>query len=168
MEILFPKVLIRKEDIMKKMYKKGLAWLLAFGLLSGILVGCQNKTEEKQKNLSQEPQSEQTGISGENQASDQSTGESKAMGRYGETEIALPEEVENQSLIQFIRGKDGMIELYTADREESSGTVINAFRYLYQNESWQQDIEWAGNAVLKEYGLDLMYVGYGQDGQYRQ
>ena len=76
MEILFPKVLIRKEDIMKKMYKKGLAWLLAFGLLSGILVGCQNKTEEKQKNLSQEPQSEQTGISGENQASDQSTGES--------------------------------------------------------------------------------------------
>ena len=166
MEILFPKVLIRKEDIMKKMYKKGLAWLLAFGLLSGILVGCQNKTEEKQKNLLQEPQSEQTGISGENQASDQSTGESKAMGRYGETEIALPEEVENQSLIQFIRGKDGMIELYTADREESSGTVINAFRYLYQNESWQQDIEWAGNAVLKEYGLDLMYVGYGQDGQY--
>ena len=87
------------------------------------------------------------------------------MGRYGETEVELPQEAESQSLIQFLKGEEGNLELYTAVRD-SSGNVEEAFRYRHLEGSWQRDEGWPGSQVMGDRNLDLMGVYYGQDGNY--
>lgn len=88
-----------------------------------------------------------------------------AMGRFTETEMELPEEAASQSLLGFLRGQGGNLELYTAQRD-SEGINGDAFRYEYLDGQWQQDQGWTGGQVMKDRDLDPMAVFYGKDGNY--
>ncbi len=157
---------------MRRLFGKPMAWLLMAALLVGMTGGCQKNAGPEgdggfrtESGSSREPGSQ----SGQEQKTEgagdqgQASGGPVAMGRYKETEIALPEEMGTQSLIRFLRGASGNLEMYTVQRD-SSGSVAEAFAYVYKDGSWEKQAEWAGTQVLKEWNLDLAYVDYGQDG----
>ncbi len=89
-----------------------------------------------------------------------------AMGRYGETEIELPQEMENHMKCGFMKGESGSLELFTKEGDYYSDGISDAFHYVYQDGIWEKDENWAGNDALKEKGIDLMEAAYGQDGSY--
>ena len=137
------------------------AWGLAICLTVSAIGGCAKKTGPSEDSMGGESQTEaRSPVSGQNET------EPGAMGRYGETKVQLPQSIEEQSFIQFIRGKEGGMELYTADRVPDTGAVLEAYRYVYQDGSWQQDQGWAGNQALKDLEIDLMHVAFGMDGNY--
>ena len=100
--------------------KRAAAWLLAAGLVLGLLGGCRKgEVREETGSLSAEGSTQAETLA-------QDKGELKAMGRYRETEVELPEEIKDQSYIRFMRGEGGNLELYTADREMPSGKLLEA------------------------------------------
>lgn len=142
-------------------YRKHIAGTLIAALAAGLLVSCgqpskSGGTEEKPDIPVLDPTVSGTGADQE---------EPMAMGRYRETEMKLPEELEGGSLIRFLKGENGILELYTAQRE-FSGKAAQSFRYQYMDGSWERDEDWPGDGVMKERNLDLMNVFYGQDGRY--
>ncbi len=140
--------------------KRAAACFLAAGLVLGLLGGCRKgEVREETGSLPAEGSTQ-----AETPAQDK--GELKAMGRYRETEVGLPEEIKDQSYIRFMRGEGGNLELYTADREMPSGKLLEAFRYVCRGGNWERDEGWAGNGLAKDMGLDLSYVDYGGDGKY--
>ena len=150
-----------------KSYKKHMAKFLITALAAGLLAGCGKSSGTAGGELSgTEGTTAQTDIPAlppeESGGDSQRTG---AAGRYRETEVELPQEVQSQSLIRFLRGEGGILELYTAQRD-SEGKNTDTFRYQYLEGQWQPDSGWKGNEVMKEKGLDLMGVFYGKDGNY--
>ena len=142
---------------MRKIYGKITAWILAAGLAVGLLSGCQkrevNKIQESTASI---------GVNGQGPISGHEPENSGALGRYGETQMELPEEIKEQSLCQFIRGTGGDLELFTMNRD-SSGTVTKVFHYRYQNGAWEKEENWQGEQILKDRSLDLSLVTYGMD-----
>ncbi len=152
--------------------KRHMATILAAALAAGLLGGCQKPSGSGAESVSRQEGNGREGGSGEDSGSgeasgsqNQGSGRQDAMGRYGETEVELPQEAESQSLIQFLKGEEGNLELYTAVRD-SSGNVEEAFRYRHLEGSWQRDEGWPGSQVMGDRNLDLMGVYYGQDGNY--
>lgn len=157
-----------KGTMMIKIHKKGMAWLLMAGLVLGSLGGCQKKAggtiEDTGKTKAQ------AGESGPGDGStvlpSEEAKEPGAMGRYGETEIELPQEMENHMKCGFMKGESGSLELFTKEGDYYSDGISDAFHYVYQDGIWEKDENWAGNDALKEKGIDLMEAAYGQDGSY--
>lgn len=163
-------------------YKKTVAKILAVVLAAGMLCGCHGGGAGTGLGAGTNPGAEGSAAAGARTGEDALSGEGNAsseqdvlngeegrgeaaMGRYRETEIALPSEVQEQSLLWFGWGKDDLLELYTA-RREPSGAVTDTFRYIFRDAVWECDREWAGNALFKEHGLDAEIVIYGGDGRY--
>jgi len=140
------------------------AWLLAVVLMTSALGGCQKKAGASGENTGGQNGTGQSQTSGQSQLPGQKGTAPEAMGRYGETEVGLPEGVSEQGFIQFTRGENGNMELYTVDRDEATGNVLDVFRYVCQDGDWQQDENWEGSQILKDRGIDLNYVAYGMDG----
>lgn len=144
--------------------KKQIAWIIIGGLLLGTLGGCQKKTTGNIcETTAQEENKQEESKQGETKAPPREPG---AMGRYEETVVELPQEMENQMVCWFGKGKDGKMELHTREGDYYSEGGSEAFRYVYQDEVWTKDENWAGNAVFKENGIDPMFVTYGQNGIY--
>ena len=148
---------------MIKIHRGKTAWILAAGLLLGSLGGCQKKAadtiEETRTQAGESMQGSETWPSEESK-------EPGAMGRYAETEVELPGELENHMNCGFMKGESGNPELFTKEGDYYSEDISDAFHYVYQNGVWEKDEGWAGNSALKEKGIDLMAVTYGQDGNY--
>lgn len=142
---------------MRKAYGKMTAWILAAGLAVGLLSGCQKREENK---IGESTAS--IGVTGQGPISGHEPESPGALGRYGETEVELPEEIKEQSLCQFTRGTGGELELFTMNREPS-GTVTEVFHYVYHNGTWEREEDWQGEQILKDNGLDLSLVTYGMD-----
>lgn len=141
------------------MGKKITAWLLAAGLILGTLGGCQkNGVQTGKDSMEKNPAQTESSASGQ--------GESTAKGRYRETEVDLPGEAKGQSFIQLMKGEEGNLELYTAQRAPDSGLILDAFRYVCRDGSWEQDADWEVNQTLKDLGIDLWYITYGGDHRY--
>lgn len=153
---------------MIKIHKKGMAWLLIAGLVLGSLSGCQKKAGDTIEDIGEtKAQAGESGPGGGSTAQlPEETGEPGAMGRYGETEIELPQEMQNHMKCGFMKGESGSLELFTKEGDYYSEEISDTFRYVYQDGSWEKDEDWAGNSALKEKGIDLMGVAYGQDGSY--
>lgn len=88
-----------------------------------------------------------------------------AMGRYKETEIALPEDVKDNMLYSFMRGTDGNMELYSGVLSEE-GIISEVCRHIYKEGMWTKDESWWGNALLDDNDLNLHSIAYGLDGNY--
>lgn len=154
----------------RKSYKRSLAWILVLALLAGLTAGCQKKPETG-KDLAgtegdaQDPFGRQSPgqKSGDWESPGQGSQGPVAMGRYRETEIDLPQEMDDQCLVRFTRGASGNLELYTI-RRDPSGRMLEAFAYEYQDGHWERLADWPGARVLKERDLYLDYVEQGQDG----
>ena len=83
------------------------AWGLAICLTVSAIGGCAKKTGPSEDSMGGESQTEaRSPVSGQNET------EPGAMGRYGETKVQLPQSIEEQSFIQFIRGKDGAVDVF--------------------------------------------------------
>ena len=149
---------------MIKIYRKKVAWMLMAGLLLGSLSGCQKKETGSIKGTAVQERESRPGR--DTTMSAQEPEESKAMGRYSETEIELPEEIENHMKCGFFRGESGNLELYTKEGDYYSEAISDTFRYIYQDGVWERDEAWAGNDALKEKGIDLMYITWGMDKAY--
>ena len=150
---------------MTKTCRTYMAKILIAVLTAGLLGGCQRppKGEGESPASSERPVSDTAGTG---DTPDLKQGkEPAAMGRYRETELELPEGTESQSLICFISGEGGRMELYTAAKGGSEKSS-DVFRYRYEEETWKRDEDWAGAGALRDRGLDLMNVVYGQDGNY--
>ena len=165
---------------MKKSYrtscKKSLAWLLALTLLAGLTAGCQKQPETgktpvgTEGGAAQDPSGQQS--PGQQSGDSENPGQASqgqasqgpaAMGRYRETEIDLPQELDDQCLVRFTRGVSGNLELYTI-RQDASGGMEEAFAYEYRDGHWERLADWPGVRVLKERNLYLDYVEQGRDG----
>ena len=151
--------------------RRGLAWILAAGLMAGALGGCQKK-DGGAGGMSGETQQvgQITDSQGSSASADQSAGreekEPGAVGRYNETQVSLPKSVEEQAYVGFLKGEGGNLELYTVKRDETTMKVVDAFRYLCLDGVWQCDEDWEGNGILKEKGIQFANVAYGLDGKY--
>ncbi len=145
--------------------KRGLAWILVGGLMASMLGGCQKSGADGETSgrAEQDGQGSGTEVS---QAPGDEKSKPDAMGRYGEVQVQLPEKVEDQSYVGFLRGEGGNMELYTVERDGDAVKVTNAFRYIYREGAWQCDESWEGNGILKDKGIDLANVAYGPDGKY--
>ncbi len=148
-------------------FGKHMARLLITVVAAWALGGCQKPSGSSEGPGSRPVEDTGAGSSQEESGGLENQGGDRqgAMGRYGETEVELPQETEDQSLVQFLRGEEGGLELYTAVRD-SSGNTAEAFRYRYVGDAWQRDEDWAGGRALADRGLDIMGVFYGQDGNY--
>lgn len=88
----------------------------------------------------------------------------KAMGRYTESEIPLPEGISHSSIINFQNGKDGNPVLFT--KEEKDGKADFSAYLLTDGFAWEkQECRW-----LDELGLDYEHssigLTYGEDGRW--
>lgn len=146
--------------------RRGLAWILIGGLAAGGLGGCQKGGTGNDPSGQTEDSMDSRGGSEINTAPGQKEIENGAMGRYGETQVLLPESVEEQAYVGFLKGEGGNMELYTVKRDEDSLEIVDAFRYICRDGVWQWDEGWEGNRILKEEGLDFANVAYGLDGKY--
>lgn len=145
----------------KNRLMRGAAWGLAICLIMSAFGGCRKKTGPSEDGTGGESQTQvRSPIYGQNET------QIGAMGRYGETKVQLPQNIEEQSFIQFIRGKNDRMELYTAERVPDTGTVLETFRYVYEDGSWQQDQDWAGNQAMKDLEISLTDIVFGMDGNY--
>ncbi len=151
--------------------RRGLAWILAAGLMAGALGGCQKKDGEAGGMSGETQQVGQiTDSQGSSASADQRAGreekEPGAVGRYKETQISLPKSVEEQAYVGFLKGQGGNLELYTVKKDETTMKVVDAFRYICLDGVWQCDEDWEGNGILKENGIQFANVAYGLDGKY--
>ena len=123
--------------------KRGLAWILVGGLMASMLGGCQKSGADGETSgrAEQDGQGSGTEVS---QAPGDEKSKPDAMGRYGEVQVQLPEKVEDQSYVGFLRGEGGNMELYTVERDGDAVKVTNAFRYIYREGAWQCDESWEG------------------------
>ncbi len=149
--------------------KKSLTWILIAALTAGVLGGCQKGGAGKEPagetgRDGQSPSGQASGAEA-GPAPGKENGEPGAMGRYGEVRIQLPESVDEQAYIGFLKGEGGNMELYTVRRGEDT-EVIDAYRYICRDGVWQCDEDWEGNGILKEKGIDFDNVAYGLDGKY--
>lgn len=152
----------KKEFIsMKRMAAGSLIICLAAVMLSG----CQKNRGTKEEGSEGDSAGKTESVS-QNQNLGQGDTIPEAMGRYGETKVQLPESVEGQSYVGFLKGEDGNMELYTVKRNEASLKIEDTFRYICRDGDWQSDDDWDGNAVLKDTGIDFANVAYGLDGKY--
>lgn len=157
-----------------------LAWILAVGLAAGLLGGCGSNTGKAGE--SQVPDGGSGQEEDQGNSPDQEVdrdGEPKAMGRYVETEIELPQELQGRSFLQLLKGKDGSLELYAAERGPS-GEILDTVCYVYQEGAggvsedgdgtgegvWKRKEDWTGNEFMKERAMDLETVVLGRDGAY--
>lgn len=112
---------------MTKTCRTYMAKILIAVLTAGLLGGCQRppKGEGESPASSERPVSDTDGT-GDTPDLKQEGKEPAAMGRYRETELELPEGTESQSLICFISGEGGRMELYTAAKggSEKSSDVF--------------------------------------------
>lgn len=158
-----------------KNVKKVAACILAAALTAELICGCQKGTDTAVgssvvgEQTGENDSSKENRFTEKNNANSDGNGQegntTEARGRYREMEVELPEEVQDQSLAGFFRGKDDVFELYTVERD-ASGDVADAFRYLYQDSTWEKDEAWTGKDLLEEHGLDMELVTYGADGRY--
>lgn len=153
-----------------RMLKRLTSCFLAAIVTAGLFCGCQRETAGGGTGIQQSGESTREDGSGEEAQhgreslnSQENGGGSQARGRFGETELELPAKIKEQSFVYFGWGKDDELELYTAEWD-SSGSVTDVFCYVFRDGVWEEDEEWAGNAVLKEYGLNIATVTWGKDG----
>lgn len=91
--------------------------------------------------------------------------EIEPMGRYVETEIELPEGIENDRFISFFRGKDGKLELYTA-LPNDQGNLTEAKRFVREGDGWKQEEAWWERVKPRDISVEIRRVFYGLDGKY--
>lgn len=148
--------------------RRAAAWILAAGLMAGMAGGCGKRTggDESVLEPAGQAQDSQESKAGAGKGAGQGKEEPGAMGRYGENQVLLPESVEDQLYVGFLKGEDGNLELYTAEFGENGGGMEDAFRYICRDGVWQLDDGWTGNGILKDKGMDFANVAYGLDGKY--
>ncbi|MCI8887350.1 MAG: carbohydrate ABC transporter substrate-binding protein [Hungatella sp.] len=155
---------------MRRIYKKLEAWALAIGLAAGILGGCGRNQTAPEAGSTRPVQETTQGDEekGKREAKEESR-EPGAKGRYRETEVKLPEEIENQTFLWFGRGEEGRLELFTMEWDTAWGaqsSVADSFRYVCKDGTWEKSEDWPGGKAAKDRGLDPICIEYGLDGHF--
>lgn len=141
------------------------AVLAAAGVAAGILSGCGGAGKEpgEGKTVSRV---EGAGAGQENKKeTEEAGGGTAAMGRYVEMELALPGLTEDERFIALFYGNQGILELYTASREEGKESS-DVRRFLREGEGWRQDEGWWERVKPRDLEVDIRRVFYGLDENY--
>ena len=132
---------------------------MAILLMVGALAGCVKDEKSNEMDISTD-----NGIR-EEHLTDKEDESKTALGRYVEHEMSIPEGTEEDSLVAFFRGQEGILELYTAARRET-GELKDAKRFLWKDEGWQQDEGWWERVKPQDLAVTIRNVFYGLDGNY--
>ncbi len=85
----------------------------------------------------------------------------QAVGRYVESEIALPEGLTYGSVIAFLNGPEGENVLFT--RKEKDGLSVFSAYCLSEDLTWEEkDCTWL-NQLGIAYGYENLHISYGED-----
>ncbi|MCI8270066.1 MAG: hypothetical protein HFG55_10450 [Lachnospiraceae bacterium] len=143
-----------------------LSMSMAMMLAAGVLAGCMTGSKGKGTDISGSDEDRKERLTGEEKRISDSTDSSDiALGRYAEREIGIPQGTEEDSLVAFFWGQEDTLELYTAAMEET-GERKGARRFLWKDESWQEDEGWWERVKPSEPAVTVQNVFYGLDGNY--
>lgn len=86
-----------------------------------------------------------------------------AKGRYIETEMELPEVLQDSSLINFTKEEDGTMNLFARTTDIYENIVY--IYYSFDGSKWTENTDWWGMDLI-ELGLSPSHIAYGADGFY--